>query len=172
MKRLTILGSTGSIGESTLDVVRRHPDRYRVFALVAHTRHERLLEQCLDVNPEYAVLTDPVAAALLAAALLAQGSRTEVLAGAQAAADVSRASQVDVVMAAIVGAAGLEPTLAAARAGKTILLANKEAIVMAGPVFLEAVRAGGAQVLPIDSEHNAVFQCLPAHGGRGSAGSC
>jgi 1-deoxy-D-xylulose-5-phosphate reductoisomerase len=166
MKRLTILGSTGSIGESTLDVVRRHPDRYRVFALVAHTRHERLLEQCLDVNPEYAVLTDPVAAALLAAALLAQGSRTEVLAGAQAAADVSRASQVDVVMAAIVGAAGLEPTLAAARAGKTILLANKEAIVMAGPVFLEAVRAGGAQVLPIDSEHNAVFQCLPAHGGR------
>ncbi len=166
MKRITILGATGSIGESTLDVVGRHPDRYRVFALAARHSHERLLAQCLRFEPAYAVLTDPAAAALLRDKLAQHGSRTEVLDGPAAASQVAAAAETDLVMAAIVGAAGLEPTLAAARAGKTILLANKEAIVMAGPVFLAAVRDGGARVLPIDSEHNAVFQCLPADGSR------
>jgi 1-deoxy-D-xylulose-5-phosphate reductoisomerase len=166
MQRITILGATGSIGESTLDVVARHPERFAVFALTARHSHGRLLEQCLAHRPAYAVLADPAAAATLRAALAAAGSRTEVLEGPQAAADVASASECDLVMAAIVGAAGLEPTLAAARAGKTVLLANKEAIVMAGPVFLAAVREGGARVLPIDSEHNAVFQCLPADGRR------
>ena len=166
MKRITILGATGSIGESTLDVVGRHPDRYRVFALAARHNHERLLAQCLRFEPAYAVLTDPIAAAVLREKLAQCGSRTEVLDGPAAASQVAAAAETDLVMAAIVGAAGLEPTLAAARAGKTILLANKEAIVMAGPVFLAAVRDGGARVLPIDSEHNAVFQCLPADGSR------
>jgi 1-deoxy-D-xylulose-5-phosphate reductoisomerase len=166
MQRITILGATGSIGESTLDVVARHPDRFEVFALTARRSHERLLQQCLAHRPAYAVLSDPASAALLRAALATCGSRTEVLDGPEAAARVAAASETDLVMAAIVGAAGLEPTLAAARAGKTILLANKEAIVMAGPVFLAAVREGGARILPIDSEHNAVFQCLPADGGR------
>ncbi|RPH41964.1 MAG: 1-deoxy-D-xylulose-5-phosphate reductoisomerase [Burkholderiales bacterium] len=166
MKRITILGATGSVGESTLDVVARHPDRFEVFALTARRSHERLLEQCLVHRPAYAVLSEPGAAAALRAALAARGSRTEVLDGPEAAAQVASASETDLVMAAIVGAAGLEPTLAAARAGKTLLLANKEAIVMAGPVFLAAVREGGARVLPIDSEHNAVFQCLPPDGGR------
>jgi 1-deoxy-D-xylulose-5-phosphate reductoisomerase len=166
MRRITILGATGSIGESTLDVVGRHPDRYRVFALAARHSHERLLAQCLRFEPAYAVLTDPTAAAVLREKLAQHGSRTEVLDGPAAASQVAAAAETDLVMAAIVGAAGLEPTLAAARAGKTILLANKEAIVMAGPVFLAAVRDGGARVLPIDSEHNAVFQCLPADGSR------
>lgn len=166
MKRITVLGATGSVGESTLDVVARHPDRFAVFALTARRSHARLLEQCLAHRPAYAVLDDPAAAAALRAALSAAGSRTEVLEGARAAAQVASASECDLVMAAIVGAAGLEPALAAAQAGKTILLANKEAIVMAGPVFLGAVRRGGARVLPIDSEHNAVFQCLPPEGRR------
>ena len=166
MKRITVLGATGSIGESTLDVVGRHPDRFRVFALTARRSHERLLAQCLVHEPAYAALSDRDAAARLREALASHGSRTEVLDGPHAAAEVAAASETDLVMAAIVGAAGLEPTLAAARAGKTILLANKETIVMAGPVFLAAVRDGGARVLPIDSEHNAVFQCLPADGGR------
>jgi 1-deoxy-D-xylulose-5-phosphate reductoisomerase len=166
MQRITILGATGSIGESTLDVVGRHPERFEVFALTARRSHERLLEQCLRHRPAYAVLSDPAAAAVLREALAAAGSRTEVLDGPHAAAEVASASETDLVMAAIVGAAGLEPTLAAARAGKTLLLANKEAIVMAGPVFLAAVGDGGARILPIDSEHNAVFQCLPADGGR------
>jgi 1-deoxy-D-xylulose-5-phosphate reductoisomerase len=164
MQRITVLGATGSIGDSTLDVVARHPDRFEVFALAARRNHARLLEQCLAHAPAYAVLTEPDAAAELRRGLAARGSRTEVLEGAQAAADLAAASETDLVMAAIVGAAGLEPTLAAARAGKTLLLANKEAIVMAGPVFLAAVREGGARILPIDSEHNAVFQCLPANG--------
>lgn len=166
MQRITILGATGSIGESTLDVVGRHPDRFSVFALTARRSHARLLEQCLVYEPAYAVLAERDAAATLRASLAERGSRTEVLDGPHAAAEVAAASETDLVMAAIVGAAGLEPTLAAARAGKTILLANKEAIVMAGQVFLGAVRDGGATVLPIDSEHNAVFQCLPAGGRR------
>ena len=163
-KRLVILGSTGSIGMSTLDVVLRHPDRYSVEALVAHRNHERMHEQCLAVRPRYAVMTDPVAAQALSRALRASGSATQVLQGSAEAARVCAGTSVDAVMAAIVGAAGLEPTLAAAAAGKCILLANKEAIVMAGPVFLRAVSAGGARILPIDSEHNAVFQCMPPDG--------
>jgi 1-deoxy-D-xylulose-5-phosphate reductoisomerase len=165
MQRITILGSTGSIGESTLDVVARHPDRYLVHALTAQRSHARLLEQCVRFGPEYAVLEDAGAAASLEASLRGHGCATRVLCGPGAAARVAASPHTDVVMAAIVGAAGLEPTLAAARAGKRLLLANKEAIVMAGAVFLAAVREGGATVLPIDSEHNAVFQCLPA-GGR------
>jgi 1-deoxy-D-xylulose-5-phosphate reductoisomerase len=167
MQRITILGATGSIGESTLDVVGRHPDRYQVFALTARRDHGRLLAQCLRFAPAYAVLTDSAAAQRLREGLAEHGSRTEVLDGPRASAEVAAAAETDLVMAAIVGAAGLAPTLAAARAGKTLLLANKEAIVMAGPVFLAAVRAGRARVLPIDSEHNAVFQCLPAEGHRG-----
>jgi 1-deoxy-D-xylulose-5-phosphate reductoisomerase len=166
MQRITILGATGSIGESTLDVVARHPDRFEVFALTARRSHERLLEQCLVHRPAYAVLTDAAAADALRRGLAAAGARTEVLDGPDASARVAAASECDLVMAAIVGAAGLEPALAAARAGTTILRANKEAIVLAGPVFLAAVREGGARILPIDSEHNAVFQCLPDDGGR------
>lgn len=166
MQRITILGSTGSIGESTLDVVARHPDRFRVFALTARRSDARLLEQCLAFQPAYAVLTDAAAAQRLRDGLARNGSRTEVLDGPQAAAEVASASETDLVMAAIVGAAGLAPTLAAARAGKTLLLANKEAVVMAGPVFLAAAREAGARILPIDSEHNAVFQCLPHDGSR------
>jgi len=167
MQRITVLGATGSIGESTLDVVARHPERFQVFALTARRSDARMLEHCLRFEPAYAVLSERESAARLREALARSGSRTEVLDGAAAAADVAGASEADLVMAAIVGAAGLEPTLAAARAGKTLLLANKEAIVMAGPVFLAAVRQGGARILPIDSEHNAVFQCLPTDGSRG-----
>jgi len=172
MKRLTILGATGSIGESTLDVVARHPDRYRVFALTAHRNHARLFEQCQRFSPRYAVLEDAGAADALQRELARHGSPTRVLSGSEAMAQVASCDGVDMVMAAIVGAAGLASTLAAARAGKTLLLANKEAIVMAGPVFLAAARAGGATVLPIDSEHNAVFQCLPGRNapGAGQAG--
>jgi 1-deoxy-D-xylulose-5-phosphate reductoisomerase len=166
MQRITVLGATGSIGESTLDVVARHPDRFQVFALTARRSDARLLEQCLRFEPAYAVLSERDSAARLREALARSGSRTEVLDGPGAAAEVAAASESDLVMAAIVGAAGLEPTLAAARAGKTLLLANKEAIVMAGPVFLAAAKEGGARILPIDSEHNAVFQCLPADGTR------
>jgi 1-deoxy-D-xylulose-5-phosphate reductoisomerase len=166
MRRITVLGSTGSVGESTLDVIGRHPDRFRVFALTARHNHRRLLEQCLRFAPVYAVLTEPAAAAALRTELAARGSRTEVLDGAEAVAQVAAAAEADVVMAAIVGAVGLTPTIAAARAGKTVLLANKEAIVTAGRVFLAAAREGRSRVLPIDSEHNAVFQCLPADGSR------
>jgi 1-deoxy-D-xylulose-5-phosphate reductoisomerase len=166
IQRITILGSTGSIGESTLDVVARHPDRYRVHALTAQRSHSRLLEQCVMHRPDFAVLEDGAAASALAQELVRHGCPTRVLQGRRAAAEVAASARTDVVMAAIVGAAGLEPTLAAARAGKRLLLANKEAIVMAGPVFLAAVREGGATVLPIDSEHNAVFQCLPPDGRR------
>lgn len=164
MQRITVLGSTGSIGTSTLDVVSRHPERFEVFALTARNSHEKLREQCLRFRPRYAVLVDARAASALRAALAEAGSTTEVLCGAEAVAEVAAAPDCDLVMAAIVGAAGLEPSVRAARAGKRLLLANKEAIVMAGPVFLAAVSQGGARLLPIDSEHNAVFQCLPAQG--------
>jgi len=164
MMNLTILGATGSIGQSTLDVVGRHPDRYRVFALGALRQHERLAEQCLRFAPRYAVLADQDAARVLRERLAAAGCGTEVLAGPRALVEVAAAAEVDAVMAAIVGAAGLEAAIAAGRAGKRILLANKESLVMAGEVFLSACASGGAAVLPIDSEHNAVFQCLP--GGR------
>ena len=158
---VTILGSTGSIGVNTLDVLQRHPDRFRVVALTAHQDVETLLQQCLSCEPEYAVMADPKAADRLRGRLRAAGRPVEVLAGGEGLEQVAALPEVAYVMAAIVGAAGLLPTLAAARAGKRVLLANKEALVMAGPLFMEAVREHGAELLPIDSEHNAVFQCLP-----------
>ncbi len=167
MQSLTILGATGSIGRSTLDVVARHPGRYRVFALAAQRQVDALHEQCLRFAPRYAALADVDAARALADRVAASGLQTEVLAGVAALAELAAHEEVDTVMAAIVGAAGLAPAIAAARAGKRILLANKESLVMAGDVFLQACREGGATVLPIDSEHNAVFQCLPADGRAG-----
>ena len=161
MQFLTILGSTGSIGTSTLDVVARHPEKYQVTALTAHRQVDLLFRQCIQYKPSYAVLLDEDAAARLRAMLTDAGSKTEVLCGIESLVAVSVLPEVDAVMAAIVGAAGLRPTLAAAQAGKKILLANKETLVMAGNVFMEAVRAGGAVLLPIDSEHNAIFQSLP-----------
>ncbi|WP_019627022.1 1-deoxy-D-xylulose-5-phosphate reductoisomerase [Thioalkalivibrio sp. ALJT] len=159
--QLTILGSTGSIGLSTLDVVARQPQRFGVYALTAHRNVERMREQCLTHMPEVAVMADREAADALRAALAATGSHTEVRWGPEALAEVARAPQVDAVMAAIVGAAGLLPTLAAAQAGKRVLLANKEALVMSGALLMDAVQRSGASLLPIDSEHNAIFQCLP-----------
>jgi 1-deoxy-D-xylulose-5-phosphate reductoisomerase len=158
---LTILGSTGSIGASTLDVVARHPERYRVIALTAQSRNDALFEQCRRFQPRYAVMLDENAAALLAHEIADTGLETEVLCGMDALEKVASLPEVDAVMAAIVGAAGLRPTLAAARAGKRILLANKETLVMAGAVFMDAVHASCSVLLPIDSEHNAVFQSLP-----------
>jgi 1-deoxy-D-xylulose-5-phosphate reductoisomerase len=162
MQNLTILGSTGSVGVNTLDVVERHPDRFRVIALTAHTRSSILLEQCRRHRPRYAVIANADAAEKLAATLRAEGIDTEVLCGADALERVASAPEVDTVMAAIVGIAGLKPTLKAARAGKKLLLANKEALVTAGEVLMHAARQAGATILPIDSEHNAVFQALPS----------
>ena len=161
MQNLTILGSTGSIGTSTLDVVARHPDKYRIFALTAFRQVDLLFRQSLQFKPDFAVLLDEAAGVQLRALLREAGSTTEVLSGVDALAQVCVASEVDVVMAAIVGAAGMRPTLAAAQAGKKILLANKETLVMAGNVFMDAVRVSGSTLLPIDSEHNAIFQGLP-----------
>jgi len=161
-QRLCILGATGSIGISTLDVVSRHPARFEVVALTAHSRVAELKQLCLAHRPRYAVVENPVEAQILSAELRVAGVATEVLAGAHALSQVAALSDVDTVMAAIVGASGLAPTLAAVRAGKRVLLANKEALVMAGALFMAEVRLGGAQLLPIDSEHNAVFQSLPA----------
>lgn len=162
VQRLTVLGATGSIGMSTLDVVERHPDRFEIFALTAHRQIDALFEQCLRFSPRFAVLGDDNAAGLLRSRLREAGSRVEVLAGSRALAEVAEHPEVDVVMAAIVGAAGLQPALAAVRAGKKVLLANKEALVLSGRLFMDAVAASGALLLPIDSEHNAVFQALPA----------
>ncbi len=163
MKRgLTLLGATGSIGASTLDVVARHPDRFAVVALAAHSNADKLAVLCRQFRPAYAALVDADAAWALQRALAKDGGTTRVLTGVAGLAEVAALPEVDTVLAAIVGAAGLHPTLAAARAGKRILLANKEALVMAGAVFMRAVAEGGATLLPIDSEHNAVFQCLPA----------
>ncbi len=161
MQSLTILGATGSIGVSTLDVVARHPDRYRVFALTGQTRVELLAEQCVQFRPEVAVVGDAEAAARLEKLIRAQGLSTNVVHGEQALCEVASAAACDTVMAAIVGAAGLRPSLAAARAGKKLLLANKEALVISGQLFMDTVAASGATLLPIDSEHNAIFQCLP-----------
>ncbi len=161
MQHITILGSTGSIGTSTLDVVARHPDRYTIVALTANSRADLLFEQCLRFKPRYAVMLDDTAAAQLRQRARAAGLATEILSGIAALEQVAVLPEVDAVMAAIVGAAGLRPTLAAARAGKKILLANKETLVMAGNVFMDAVRASGSVLLPIDSEHNAIFQALP-----------
>ncbi|MDX8379066.1 MAG: 1-deoxy-D-xylulose-5-phosphate reductoisomerase [Gallionella sp.] len=161
MQKLTILGSTGSIGASTLDVVARHPDKYQVIALTAHRQIDSLFRQCRQFKPRYAVLLDETSAARLRVLLSDAQLTTEVLSGVDALVTVSALPEVDTVMAAIVGAAGLRPTLAAAYAGKKILLANKETLVMAGNVFMDAVRSNGATLLPIDSEHNAIFQALP-----------
>ncbi|ACE83865.1 1-deoxy-D-xylulose-5-phosphate reductoisomerase [Cellvibrio japonicus] len=160
---ITVLGATGSIGVSTLDVISRHPERYQVYALTAERRWQLLATQCLEHQPRYAVIRDADSAGLLEQELRKQGCLTEVLYGADALASVAGASEVDMVMAAIVGAAGLLPTLAAVKAGKKVLLANKEVLVMAGGLFTQAVAEHGAQLLPIDSEHNAIFQCLPNH---------
>ncbi|MDO4693158.1 MAG: 1-deoxy-D-xylulose-5-phosphate reductoisomerase [Eikenella sp.] len=162
---LTLLGSTGSIGLSTLDVIARHPDKFRVFALAGHTQTAKLAEQCAAFRPRYAVVADAGKAADLRARLAAAGCHTEVLHGAQALVEVASAPEVDGVMAAIVGAAGLPPTLAAARAGKTVYLANKETLVVAGSLFMQAAAQAGARILPVDSEHNAIYQVLPAHKG-------
>jgi 1-deoxy-D-xylulose-5-phosphate reductoisomerase len=159
LQNLVILGSTGSIGHSTLDVAARHPQRFRIFALSANERIDELGELCLRHRPRYAVVAQSVQADLLRKRL--QPDVTEILIGQQGLEFIAAHAETDCVMAAIVGAAGLVPTLAAARAGKRLLLANKEALVMAGPIFMEAVRAHHATLLPIDSEHNAVFQCLP-----------
>lgn len=158
---LTILGSTGSIGESTLDVVSRHPEKFRVFALAGHKQVEKLAAQCRTFRPEYAVVADAEHAARLEAMLKRDGTATQVLYGAQALVDVVSADEVSGVMCAIVGAAGLPSALAAAQKGKTIYLANKETLVVSGALFMETARANGAAVLPIDSEHNAIFQVLP-----------
>ena len=158
---LTILGSTGSIGESTLDVVSRHPEKFRVFALAGHKQVEKLAAQCQTFRPEYAVVADAEHAARLEALLKRDGTATQVLHGAQALVDVASADEVSGVMCAIVGAAGLPSALAAAQKGKTIYLANKETLVVSGALFMETARANGAAVLPVDSEHNAIFQVLP-----------
>jgi 1-deoxy-D-xylulose-5-phosphate reductoisomerase len=159
--QITILGSTGSVGVSTLDVVARHRERFRVFALTAQRRADLLFDQCRLFEPEFAVLVEPDAAEMLRARLRAASIRTEVLAGAAALERVAADPRTDAVMAAIVGIAGLRPTLAAAQAGKRVMLANKEALVTAGSLFMEAARLGGSTLIPIDSEHNAIFQCLP-----------
>ena len=161
MQNITILGSTGSIGKSTLDVVARHPGEYQIIALTAQQQDGLLFEQCQCFHPRYAVLLDEAAAERLRARLRAAGLDTEVLCGAEALVRVAILPEVDAVMAAIVGAAGMPPTLAAAQAGKKILLANKETLVLAGHLFMEAVHRSGSVLLPIDSEHNAIFQSLP-----------
>ncbi|MEJ2530175.1 MAG: 1-deoxy-D-xylulose-5-phosphate reductoisomerase [Halioglobus sp.] len=159
-RSVTVLGSTGSIGVSTLDVIGRHPDRFELYAVAAHSSVEAMLGQCLEYQPRYAVMTDEAAAEALRRKMPAS-CPTEVLQGDAGILQAVTAPEVDSVMAAIVGAAGLPSTLAAARAGKTVLLANKESLVMGGHLLMQAVRKSGARLLPIDSEHNAIFQCLP-----------
>ena len=161
MQSITILGSTGTIGQQTLDVVARHKDRFCIFALAANSNVEHLFKQCLIYKPKYAVLLNPSSAKLLREKLGAENSDTIVLTEMQGLEHVCSDPEVDVVMAAIVGSAGLKPALAAAKAGKKILLANKETLVMAGSLFMQAVKEGNATLLPIDSEHNAIFQVMP-----------
>ena len=161
VQRLAILGSTGSVGTSTLDVVARHPERFQIIGLTANQRVDVLLAQCRAFKPRVVVLGTEAAASQLRAQLRQEGLATEVLVGAAALCELAGASDVDSVMAAIVGAAGLPPCMAAARAGKRLLLANKEALVVGGALFMQAVAEGGATLLPIDSEHSAIFQCLP-----------
>ena len=162
MKLVTILGSTGSIGESTLDVISRHPDAYRVFALSCNSNIEKLVKQCEKFKPDYAVVTSSESAILCSGLLSTKNIQTEVLVGIDGLNAVAIDDAVDIVMSAIVGAIGLEPTLCAVNSGKKVLLANKESLVMAGHLFMQAVNASDAILLPIDSEHNALFQCLPA----------
>jgi 1-deoxy-D-xylulose-5-phosphate reductoisomerase len=160
-QRITVLGSTGSVGASTLDVIARHPERFEVFALSAATKVDELLAQCVQFSPRFAVMASPSHARLLADKLKLSGLPTRVLQGADAIETIASHEECDAVMAAIVGAAGLGPCLAAARAGKRLLLANKEALVVGGELFMRTVREGGATLLPIDSEHSAIFQSLP-----------
>jgi 1-deoxy-D-xylulose-5-phosphate reductoisomerase len=171
MQSITILGSTGSIGMSTLEVIRLHPERFKIFALTAHNNVERMVTQCLEFRPRYAVMLQANAAKQLEQCLRSHSTDTEVLAGAEALVTVASHTQVDTVMACIVGAAGLLPALAAAKSGKRILLANKEALVMSGALLIDAVRVHNALLLPVDSEHNAIFQCLPADFKPGQAPS-
>lgn len=161
MQSIAVLGSTGSIGQNTLDVIARHPDRYRAIALAAHSRIDLLEQQILQFRPDFAVVVDPAAGETLRLRL-AGSVNTQILTGSEAIVDIARHPAVETVMAAIVGAAGLPSAMAAAEAGKRLLLANKEALVMAGEIFMNAVRESGAVLLPIDSEHNAIFQSLPA----------
>ncbi|EYU14127.1 1-deoxy-D-xylulose-5-phosphate reductoisomerase [Photorhabdus aegyptia] len=161
MKRLTILGSTGSVGKSTLTVVRNNPDKFKVTALAAGKNIQVMAEQCLEFRPQYAAMADEVSAKELRQLLIEQGCKTEVFFGEQAACDLAALNDVDQVMSGIVGVAGLLPTLAAIRAGKQILLANKESLITSGRFFMDAVAQYNAQLLPIDSEHNAIFQSLP-----------
>ncbi|CAM3800434.1 1-deoxy-D-xylulose-5-phosphate reductoisomerase [Rouxiella silvae] len=161
MKQLTILGSTGSVGTSTLSVVRANPDAFAVRALVAGTNIKVMAEQCLEFSPQYASMADETSASELRRILKEQGSKTEVMSGVKAACELAALDDVDQVLSAIVGAAGLLPTLAAVKAGKRILLANKESLVTCGRIFMDAVRESHSQLLPIDSEHNAIFQSLP-----------
>ncbi len=168
-QRITVLGATGSIGLSTLDVIGRHPDRYQAFALTGFSRLNELEALCLRHRPEFAVVPDSESARHLQGGLQAAGVQTRVLVGEQGLCEVAAHPQVDAVMAAIVGAAGLKPTLAAVEAGKRVLLANKEALVMSGALFMQAVRQSGSVLLPIDSEHNAIFQCLPRDYAQGLA---
>jgi len=164
VKNITVLGSTGSIGESTLDVAARLPHKYRIVALTANKSVEKLLDQCEVVKPQYAVMVDEQSADTLEKLLIEKGlSDIQVLSGIDGLEKVASLPEVDQVMAAIVGAAGLLPTLAAARAGKRVLLANKEALVMSGQLFIDEVEKNNAELLPIDSEHNAIFQCMPTH---------
>lgn len=159
--QVTLLGATGSIGQSTLAVIAAHPEQYALFAVTAHSNVTALATICVQFQPQFAVMVDPTAAQQLTQQLRTQGCRTEVLSGTEALSAVSSAAETDIVMAAIVGAAGLLPTLAAVQAGKRVLLANKEALVMSGQLFIDAVRESGAVLLPVDSEHNAIFQALP-----------
>jgi 1-deoxy-D-xylulose-5-phosphate reductoisomerase len=161
LQNITILGSTGTIGKQTLDVIARHANAYQVYALAANSNVDGLLKQCLRFQPEIAVLLDEKAALVLRTKLKGLNSKTQVLSGMAGLEQVSSDPSVDIVMAAIVGAAGLKPAMAAAHAGKRILLANKETLVMAGSLFMDAVKTGGATLLPIDSEHNAIFQVMP-----------
>lgn len=161
MKKISVLGATGSIGESTLDVIRQHPDEYQAFALSAHSSIEKLGQQIIEFTPEYAVVVDEFKAAELKSLLGSKLGKTELLAGSEALVEVAQHPDVDMVMAAIVGGAGLASTMAAAKAGKRILLANKESLVMAGELFLNEVKRSNSELLPIDSEHNAIFQSLP-----------
>lgn len=172
MKQLTILGSTGSVGCNTLEVIRHHPERFTVVALVAGKNAVRMAEQCLAFRPRFAVMADETSARHLRDLLRQAGSCTEVMAGSQAAAQVAALDEVQQVMAAIVGAAGLIPTLAAVNAGKQVLLANKESLVTCGRLFMQAVRQNGAQLLPVDSEHNAIFQSLPSALQRQAGDAC
>ena len=167
VKKVAILGSTGSIGVNTLDVIRAHPDRFKVVALTAAKQVDLLAEQCAEFKPTIAVVADADGAARLSKILLEKKINTQVLYGPQALVKAVTESDCDTVMAAIVGAAGLVPALAAAKAGKRVLLANKEALVMSGDLFMQAMKVGGGELLPIDSEHNAIFQCLPSQFSKG-----